>query len=203
VDVDVDLLTKNARAHDDRFYPLFGQLANIAPICAGQTVAYFARRSDSSDDSFGVALQGTTCLILAAGVCLMGLYANIQVSSSVWERGTRALVYLCTDTEFSPHTHTLHSWKCACLFVRAHRMCIQKGVCVCLCILQNAWWGSMPTSRWLLVCEVACVCSTSLRPAGLVWMRLPISGLVVVRGVCADVARCFLGLCVCVRQNVA
>jgi len=28
----------------NRFYPLFGQLANIAPICAGQTVAYFARR---------------------------------------------------------------------------------------------------------------------------------------------------------------
>jgi len=26
-----------------RFYPLFGQLANIAPICAGQTVAYFAK----------------------------------------------------------------------------------------------------------------------------------------------------------------
>eukprot|EP00802_Teleaulax_amphioxeia_P005184 Tamp_05188.p1 GENE.Tamp_05188~~Tamp_05188.p1 ORF type:complete len:579 (-),score=160.89 Tamp_05188:1307-2875(-) len=62
----------------NRFYPLFGQLANIAPICAGQTVAYFARRSDSGDDAFGVALQGTTCLILAAGVCLFGLYANIQ-----------------------------------------------------------------------------------------------------------------------------
>jgi ATP:ADP antiporter, AAA family len=62
----------------NRFYPLFGQLANIAPICAGQTVAYFARRSDSGDDAFGVALQGTTVLILAAGVCLFGLYANIQ-----------------------------------------------------------------------------------------------------------------------------
>jgi len=62
----------------NRFYPLFGQLANIAAICAGQTVAYFARRSDSGDDAFGVALQGTTVLILAAGVCLMGLYANIQ-----------------------------------------------------------------------------------------------------------------------------
>ena len=46
-------------------------------------VAYLARRSDSSDDSFGVALQGTTYLILAAGVCLMGLYANIQVSTCV------------------------------------------------------------------------------------------------------------------------
>ena len=71
--------------------------------------------------------------------------------------------------------------------------------------------ASMPTSRWLLVCEVAYVCSTSNWPAGLVRMRVPISGLVVVRGVCADVARgvcadvarCVLGLCVCVRQNVA
>jgi hypothetical protein len=62
----------------NRFYPLFGQLANIAPICAGQTVAYFARQSSGTDDSFGVALVGTTQLILAAGVCLFALYANIQ-----------------------------------------------------------------------------------------------------------------------------
>jgi len=102
VHLDLDLLTNKVRAHDDRFYPLFGQLANIAPICAGQTVAFFARRSDTSDDSFGVALQGTTCLILAAGVCLMGLYANIQVSSSVCERGTRAVVYFCADTALIP-----------------------------------------------------------------------------------------------------
>jgi len=61
----------------NRFYPLFGQLANIAPICAGQTVAYFARNSDSGDDAFGVALKGTTYLILLSGVCLFALYANI------------------------------------------------------------------------------------------------------------------------------
>jgi len=128
------LLTNKARAHNDRFYPLFGQLANIAPICSGQTVAYFARRSDSSDDSFGVALQGTTCLILAAGVCLMGLYANIQVSSRVWARVTRAFGHLCTNTEFFPHAHTeFHSCTCDCLScVSARRMCIHKVMCVSL-----------------------------------------------------------------------
>mmetsp|Transcript_2560 Transcript_2560/g.6145 ORF Transcript_2560/g.6145 Transcript_2560/m.6145 type:complete len:563 (-) Transcript_2560:1108-2796(-) len=63
----------------NRFYPLFGQLANIAPICAGQTVAYFAHLSDKGDDAFGVALQQTTILILAAGACLMFLYHYIGV----------------------------------------------------------------------------------------------------------------------------
>ncbi|EKX36921.1 hypothetical protein GUITHDRAFT_165621 [Guillardia theta CCMP2712] len=63
----------------NRFYPLFGQLANIAPICAGQTVAYFAHLSDKGDDAFGVALQQTTVLILAAGACLMLLYHYIGV----------------------------------------------------------------------------------------------------------------------------
>jgi len=62
-----------------RFYPLFGQLANIAPICAGQTVAYFAKMTTEGDEAFGVALQYTTVLILAAGACLMGLYHVIGV----------------------------------------------------------------------------------------------------------------------------
>jgi hypothetical protein len=49
-------------------------------VCVFVYIIYiYARRSDSGDDAFGVALQGTTVLILAAGVCLFGLYANIQV----------------------------------------------------------------------------------------------------------------------------
>mmetsp|Transcript_56412 Transcript_56412/g.138464 ORF Transcript_56412/g.138464 Transcript_56412/m.138464 type:complete len:592 (+) Transcript_56412:69-1844(+) len=62
-----------------RFYPLFGQLANIAPICAGQTVAYFAKMSSDGDDSFGIALQYTTGFIVTAGACLMGLYHVIGI----------------------------------------------------------------------------------------------------------------------------
>jgi len=62
-----------------RFYPLFGQLANIAPICAGQTVAYFAKIAAEGDSAFAVSLQYTTMLILAAGACLMGLYHIIGV----------------------------------------------------------------------------------------------------------------------------
>jgi hypothetical protein len=44
-------------AQAKRFYPLFGQLANIAPICAGQTVAYFAKMSSEGDEAFGTALK--------------------------------------------------------------------------------------------------------------------------------------------------
>uniref|UniRef100_A0A6U4VLG5 ADP,ATP carrier protein n=1 Tax=Hemiselmis andersenii TaxID=464988 RepID=A0A6U4VLG5_HEMAN len=62
-----------------RFYPLFGQLANIAPIAAGQTVAYFAKMAAEGDDAFARSLQLTTVLILAAGACLMGLYYQIGV----------------------------------------------------------------------------------------------------------------------------
>lgn len=62
-----------------RFYPLFGQLANIAPICAGQTVAYFAKMTTEGDEAFGVALQYTTVLILAAGGILMALYHQIGI----------------------------------------------------------------------------------------------------------------------------
>mmetsp|Transcript_25194 Transcript_25194/g.63606 ORF Transcript_25194/g.63606 Transcript_25194/m.63606 type:complete len:572 (+) Transcript_25194:167-1882(+) len=62
-----------------RFYPLFGQLANIAPICAGQTVAFFAKMAAEGDDAFAKSLQYTTMLILAAGACLMGLYHHIGV----------------------------------------------------------------------------------------------------------------------------
>mmetsp|Transcript_1427 Transcript_1427/g.2879 ORF Transcript_1427/g.2879 Transcript_1427/m.2879 type:complete len:567 (+) Transcript_1427:142-1842(+) len=62
-----------------RFYPLFGQLANIAPICAGQTVAYFAGMSNDGDDAFGVALKYTTMLVTAAGACLLMLYKVINV----------------------------------------------------------------------------------------------------------------------------
>ena len=147
-----------ARARD-RFYPLFGQLANIAPICSGQTVAYFARRCDSSDDSFGDALQGTTCLILAAGVCLMGLYANIQVSSSVCAHATRPCTYLPTHKEFFPHAHKEFHWctcdcmlvsgctcdcmfvggcTCDCMLVSVRRMCLHKVVCVCVSIWQDS-----------------------------------------------------------------
>ena len=42
----------------------------------GMTVG---QRQDSGDDAFGVALKGTTYLILASGACLFALYANIQV----------------------------------------------------------------------------------------------------------------------------
>jgi AAA family ATP:ADP antiporter len=62
-----------------RFYPLFGQLANIAPICAGQTVAYFAKMAAEGDDAFAKSLQYTTVLILSAGACLMGLYHTVGV----------------------------------------------------------------------------------------------------------------------------
>uniref|UniRef100_A0A6T6X1H5 ADP,ATP carrier protein n=1 Tax=Hemiselmis tepida TaxID=464990 RepID=A0A6T6X1H5_9CRYP len=62
-----------------RFYPLFGQLANIAPICAGQTVAYFAKMSAEGDDAFAKSLQYTTVLILSAGALLMGLYHQVGV----------------------------------------------------------------------------------------------------------------------------
>ena len=37
---------------------LFGQLANIAPICAGQTVAYFARRD------VGVCARARACVFV-------------------------------------------------------------------------------------------------------------------------------------------
>jgi len=62
-----------------RFYPLFGQLANIAPICAGQTVAFFAKRGSDTDEAFALALQYTTVLILAGGASLLALYHCIGV----------------------------------------------------------------------------------------------------------------------------
>ncbi len=61
-------------AQAKRFYPLFGQLANIAPICAGQTVAYFAKMSSDGDESFGIALK----------VCMHARSSSVHDSTTKW-----------------------------------------------------------------------------------------------------------------------
>jgi len=61
-----------------RFYPLFGQLANIAPIAAGQTVVLSAHMTDpASNDPFLKSIQLITCFIMISGAAIMALYKGI------------------------------------------------------------------------------------------------------------------------------
>ncbi|EKU20877.1 carrier protein [Nannochloropsis gaditana CCMP526] len=61
-----------------RFYPLFGQLANIAPIAAGQTVVLSAHMTDpASKDPFLKSIQLITVFIMISGAAIMSLYRGI------------------------------------------------------------------------------------------------------------------------------
>ena len=61
-----------------RFYPLFGQLANIAPIAAGQTVVLSAHMTDpNAKDPFLKSIQLITSFIMFSGVAIMSLYKGI------------------------------------------------------------------------------------------------------------------------------
>lgn len=58
-----------------RFYPLFGQLANIAPIAAGQTVVLSARMTDpDAKDPFLKSIQLITTFIMVSGAAILALY---------------------------------------------------------------------------------------------------------------------------------
>jgi AAA family ATP:ADP antiporter len=58
-----------------RFYPLFGQLANLAPIAAGQTVVLSAHMTDpNSSDPFLRSIQLMTVFITISGVAISALY---------------------------------------------------------------------------------------------------------------------------------
>jgi len=61
-----------------RFYPLFGQLANIAPIAAGQTVVLSSHMTDPmSKDPFLKSIQLITVFIMISGAAIMALYKGI------------------------------------------------------------------------------------------------------------------------------
>jgi ATP/ADP translocase len=58
-----------------RFYPLFGQLANLAPIAAGQTVVLSAHMQDPlAKDPFKTSIQLMTTFIMISGVSILALY---------------------------------------------------------------------------------------------------------------------------------
>lgn len=62
-----------------RFYPLFGQLANIAPIAAGQTVVLSARMTDpDAKDPFLKSIQLITTFIMVSGVAILALYKYVR-----------------------------------------------------------------------------------------------------------------------------
>jgi ATP/ADP translocase len=72
-----------------RFYPLFGQLANLAPIAAGQTVVLSARMTDhKAADPFFKSIQLITSFIMVSGVAIGILYKS--VSQSVGQSSLRA-----------------------------------------------------------------------------------------------------------------
>ena len=61
-----------------RFYPLFGQLANIAPIAAGQTVVLSSHMTDPTiKDPFLKSIQLITVFIMISGAAIMALYKGI------------------------------------------------------------------------------------------------------------------------------
>jgi AAA family ATP:ADP antiporter len=62
-----------------RFYPLFGQLANLAPIAAGQTVVLSAAMTDpKSEDPFLKSIQLMTVFITLSGVSITALYKGLS-----------------------------------------------------------------------------------------------------------------------------
>lgn len=67
-----------------RFYPLFGQLANLAPICSGFCVKYFNYKPsentpEAKNSAFLQSVQMLTIPIIISGVALLFLYFRVNV----------------------------------------------------------------------------------------------------------------------------